>query len=239
MRAMARAVRYLPVMLDLKDRPCLVVGGGREAARKVESLLDAGARIEVVSPELTPGLRSLAEAGVIAWTPATWRALRPDLRRYFLVFACTDDRDVNARIAAAARRAGAPVNAVDQPEECTFVMPAVLRRGSLTVAVGTEGKSPAFASHVRNQIAAQIGEAHGVLLDFLGALRPVVLRSGLPGARRAELFTRIVRSEALARLEAGDLVGTCAEIQAILKEYEVPWPEGWSTWSEQAPAPPT
>lgn len=234
-----RTARYLPVMLDLVGRLCLVVGGGREALRKTRSLLEAGARVEVVSPELLPELKGLAERDLVAWKRAAWQPTDQDLRCYFLVVACTDNPHVNARIAALAERAGVLVNAVDQPEHCTFIMPAILRRGSLTIAVGTEGKSPAFASRIRNELAEQFGEAHGVLLDVLGALRPAVLRSGLPNARRAELFTRIVHSSALSCLLAGDTAGMYAQIHAILKEYEVPWPEEWFTWSEPAPAPPT
>lgn len=231
------AARYLPVMLDLVGKRCLVVGGGHEALRKSRSLLDVGAQVEVVSPELLPELKALAEAGRVAWEPAAYRP--GNLKGYFLVFTCTDDPAVNAEVAAEAQQAGILVNAVDQPEDCTFIMPAVLRRGSLTVAICTDGKSPAFASNLRDRLGEQIGEAHGVLLDLLGALRPVVRAAGLPLARRSELFTRIVRSDALSRLLAGDEAGMYQQIEAILKEYEVPWPEEWSTWSAPAPALPT
>lgn len=227
--------RTYPVALDLANRRCLVVGGGAEAVAKTRGLLEAGAEVHVVSPSPAPEFAALAEVPQFTLSRRPYRA--EDLAGVVLAFGCDDDPAANETLAQDARRAGVLLNVVDQPALCDFIMPAVLRQGSLTVAITTDGKSPALASRLREQLAAQLGPAYGEFLDLLGALRPAVKDSGLDRSQRAALFARLVRSPALERLQEGDRSGAHAALSSILKEYDIPWPSDGSTSSAPGPAP--
>lgn len=162
-------IHYYPVALDLRDRLCLVVGGGPVAEAKVEGLLAAGARVTVVSPELTGPLASWAVEGRIIHRPHEYRA--GDLDGQQLVFSATDRREVTEAMAAEARRRGLWVNAADDPAYCDFLLPSVLRRGRLVVAVSTGGASPALAAHVRRDLEAYFTPEYGELVELAAEVR--------------------------------------------------------------------
>src|SRR5207248_4609739 len=158
-RAGAMANPYYAAFLDLRGRDCLVVGGGEVGWRKVEALLEAGARVTVVSPEAVPALREAAAAARIRWLSRDYE--RGDAGAYFLVVAATDDLEAQRAVFADAEAAGRPCNVVDVPELCSFIVPALLQRGEVTVAVSTGGASPTLAQRIRDRIAACIGEEYG------------------------------------------------------------------------------
>ncbi|HKX05728.1 MAG TPA: bifunctional precorrin-2 dehydrogenase/sirohydrochlorin ferrochelatase, partial [Methylomirabilota bacterium] len=143
---------YYPLCLEMAGRPCLVVGGGPVAERKVAGLLDAGAWLTVVSPTATESLHAWARADRIRLVEREYTAA--DLAGHSVVFVATDDERVNAAVARDARAAGLLINAADDPAHCDFILPAVVRRGDLTVAVSTGGASPALARTVRDEIGA-------------------------------------------------------------------------------------
>ena len=159
-----------PVSLVLQDRAALVVGGGAVATRKVEGLLPAGAHVTVVAPEVTEALRALADAGRCAWRAKAYDAA--DLSGADIVFVATDDEDVNARAYRDASGAHLMVNVADRPELCTFFLPAVLRRGKLSIAVSTEGASPLTARRLRRELEERIPAGFETYLDLLAAWRP-------------------------------------------------------------------
>ncbi len=138
---------YFPVLLDLTGRRCLMVGGGPVAERRITGLLAAGARVTVISPRTTPTLAALAAEGRIELESRGYR--EGDLAGADLAFVATDAGEVNMAVAREARERGVWVNAADDPAHCTFILPAVVRRGDLTVAVATGGSSPALARAVR------------------------------------------------------------------------------------------
>ena len=152
---------YYAAFLDLRDRRCLVVGGGAVAERKVEALLDAGALVVVVSPTLTPALGALAGEGLVEGRARRFR--RHDVRGCALVVAATGIVAVDDAVATAARRWRALVNVVDRPAACDFIVPSVLRRGDLQIAVSTGGKSPALAREIRRRLEAEVGEDYAEL----------------------------------------------------------------------------
>jgi uroporphyrin-III C-methyltransferase/precorrin-2 dehydrogenase/sirohydrochlorin ferrochelatase len=160
---------YYPLFVDLADRACLVVGGGAIAEGKVHGLLAAGAHVTVVSPTLIAPLADTARAGRIDHRPRTYRD--GDLAGFVLAFTATGDPTVNDAVAAEGRRCGVWVNAVDDPAHCDFIVPAVLRRGALTVAVSTGGASPAFARAVREELEQHFGDDYAMLLDVAGEVR--------------------------------------------------------------------
>ena len=190
---------FFPVFLKLDGRRCLVVGGGPVAERKVEGLLAAGATVTVVSPALTPRLQALVTARSIRHEP---RAYRPgDLAGFALGFAATDDGGVNSALAEEGRRQGAWVNAADDAAHSDFILPSIVRRGSLTVAVGTEGTSPALARAVREELERHLGPEYAELAVLVGDVR-----RELRARRRtpdAETWSRALDAELRALLVAG------------------------------------
>lgn len=160
---------YYPIALDLKDKPCLVVGGGALATEKVEGLLRAGARITVVSASVTADLASLAEAGEIKLYLRSYHAA--DLDDIYLAYGATDSKAENALVAADAREAGVLVNAVDDIPNCDFFAMAIVRRGDLQVAISTNGLSPAFARWTREYLDAALPDNLGEVLAALAEVR--------------------------------------------------------------------
>ncbi len=191
---------YFPVALSLEGRRCLVVGGGAVAERKVAALVDAGADVIVIAPHISAAIEAL---GLLHSIELRRREYRPaDLTDIFLAVAATDDRDVNARVAADARGRGVLVNAVDDPANCDFITPAVVRRGEIQVAVTTGGTSPALARHVRELIEDLLPPEYEALADLLAQVR-VELRS--TGVRADPETWQAAIQAALSLLRVGDL----------------------------------
>ena len=190
-----------PVCLEIIDKLCVVVGGGSVAERKVSGLLTAGARIRVVSPELTPNLAGLAGEGRIEWLNRGYRV--GDLDGALLVFAATDNREVQEAVVRQAERAGQLMNVIDEPERCTFQVPAVVRRGDLILAVSTGGKSPAVAALIRQQLAESYGEEYGHLLDLMSRLREQVLGKEQDCRERKILFQNILHDDIVLWIKHG------------------------------------
>jgi precorrin-2 dehydrogenase / sirohydrochlorin ferrochelatase len=207
---------YYPMMVDLAGRRCLVVGGGRVAERKIELLLECGADIEVVSPACTQRIAELAAARAIR---LAYRTLQPDdLARAFLVFAATDDAQVNRGVGDAVRNAEGLVNVADAPEACTFLVPSVVRRGDLTIAISTGGGSPALAKKLRQRLEATIGPAYEA---FLGALRELRARAQelIPDPEeRQALYRRAVDSSLFEHAARGDQAAVAACIAELLQQ---------------------
>ncbi|MGH7313213.1 MAG: precorrin-2 dehydrogenase/sirohydrochlorin ferrochelatase family protein, partial [Candidatus Rokuibacteriota bacterium] len=163
------ATSYYPIMVDLRGRPVLVVGGGPIAQRKVEGLLAVAANVTIVSPTLTAALAALAAEGRVHHEA---RRYRPgDLAGFSLAFVATGNAELNGLVAGEGRQRGVWVNAADDPEHCDFVLPAVLRRGPLTVGVATDGASPALAGVVRDVLATILGEEYGALAELVAEVR--------------------------------------------------------------------
>lgn len=162
-------MKYYPVFLDIKDKKCVVVGGGEVAARKAERLLDCGAKVVVISPKLTPELAALKDKNLISHITAEYSGDLID--KAALIVGATDDEKTNARISSDARGKGIPVNIVDDPQKCDFILPALVQRGDLAIAVGTGGKSPALARHLREELEATYGSEYEIFLNVLGTLR--------------------------------------------------------------------
>lgn len=200
-----------PVFLEVAGRPCVVVGGGAVAEGKVNGLLAAGAAVTVVSPALTDVLREAAREGRIVHRHRVYRD--GDLAGFALAFVATGDGAVNAVVAAEGRRRGVWVNAADDPAHCDFILPSVLRRGTLAVAVSTGGASPALARVVREEIERHVGDDYTMLVDVAGDVRralraerrPVdaaTWRDALGDPRLRRLVARGDRTAARRRLRA-------------------------------------
>jgi siroheme synthase-like protein len=180
-----------PLFVELEDRPCVVIGGGAVAERKVRALLDAGAIVTIVSPTLSLALAALVEAGRVAHVARSYTA--GDLAGASLAFAATDDGRVNAEVAREGRERGVWVNAADDPAHCDAILPAVVRRGGVTVAISTGGASPALARAVRERVERALPSAYGPLVGIAAEARRELRAAG----RRASA------EDWLAALDAG------------------------------------
>ena len=168
---------YYPVFLKVSGKRCVVVGGGEVARRKVEMLLDHGASIEVISPDLCPELDHLAETGEIAARRRHYRT--GDLRGASIVIVATDDHNINLEVVREANRTGIPVNVVDDPGNSDFIVPSCLRRGDITVAVSTSGRSPALARKIRTRLEKDLEEEYAALALLADEVRREVKRQGI------------------------------------------------------------
>ena len=198
-----------PVNLVLAGRQCLVVGGVTIAVRKVEGVLRCGARVRVVAPRITPELRALA--GVM-FDERRWRP--EDLAGVWLVIAATDDPAVNSAVYQAGERERIWVNGADDPANCSFTLPSVVRRGDLQVTVSTSGRSPALATWLRRRLEGEIGPEYAVLLDLLATER-----DGLKAAGRSTEgldWQSALDSDMLGLIRNGDLAHARKRLQTCL-----------------------
>ncbi|MHB1654000.1 MAG: precorrin-2 dehydrogenase/sirohydrochlorin ferrochelatase family protein [Desulfitobacteriaceae bacterium] len=179
---------YYPIFVDLESQPVLVVGGGKVAKRKVETLLEHAARIRIVAPELIPELGTLVEEGKCTWEKREYRS--GDTQDAVLVFSCTEKEEVNALVARDARWAGRPVNVVDDPIKCSFIVPSIVERGDLCIAVSTGGSSPLVARQIRAEIGEVYGEEISEYLTLLKTWRTEAKRC-LLFEQRQEFWTRV------------------------------------------------
>ncbi|WP_417909640.1 precorrin-2 dehydrogenase/sirohydrochlorin ferrochelatase family protein [Candidatus Electronema sp. PJ] len=203
-----------PVSLDISGLLCVVVGGGKVAERKVLSLLEAGAQVRLISPQLTEALHELAVAGRIDWLARYFQS--GDLRDALLVFAATDNRQVNEAVAREAAAAGKLVNVADAPELCSFQVPAVLHQGDLSIAVSTNGKSPALAARIKKQLEADYGPEYALLLELLGRIRERTLVGIADGQARRNLFENLLHEDILRWIKNGQWEQVRSHLRVVL-----------------------
>jgi len=203
-----------PVCLQLTDKLCVVVGGGGVAERKVKEVLSQHGRVRLISPEVTPFLQQLVDDALIEWFPRGYS--KSDLAGAFLVFAATSNRSVQDKVVEDAREENLLVNVADQPEACDFHVPASIHRGELTIAISTNGKSPAMAAMVRKRLEQQIGEEFGVLVELIAEIRKQVLAGTANQKDKRILFQKILDDDILGWIEQGQWDKVEAHIQKVL-----------------------
>lgn len=174
MKRRDEASPYYPIFLNIRGKKCLVVGGGNVALRKVKALLEHGANVQVVSPSLCPELSQLAEEGAIQALQRSYKA--EDLKGSLIAIAATDNAKTNESVAAEARQRGVLVNVVDDPQHSNFIVPSYFRRGDVTIAVSTSGRSPALARKIRSQLEKDFGTEYGQLALLVGEVRSELKR---------------------------------------------------------------
>lgn len=194
---------YYPINLNLRNRKCVVIGGGTVAERKVKTLLEFGATVVVVSPELSSGLQEMLSRKQITHIASQYEPRC--LREALLVIAATDDRQINQTVALEADSHNILVNIVDDPELCTFFVPAIVRRGDVVISVSTSGKSPALARRIREQVESYFGPEYALLADLLGELRDEVKGRYSDSNERHQAFVRVLDSDVLELLAQGQV----------------------------------
>ncbi|MFZ5822589.1 MAG: precorrin-2 dehydrogenase/sirohydrochlorin ferrochelatase family protein [Chloroflexota bacterium] len=186
---------YTICLIGLHDKHSVVVGGGSVAARKVEGLLAADAQVKIISPVCTPELQAMSAAGAVTLVQRTYQY--GDLEGAFLAIAATDDQTVNQAVWAEAVERGCLVNVVDDPQHSTFILPAMLQRGEMSIAISTGGGSPALARRLRERIESFVGQEYGVLTELMAELRPELIACFPAGQARLQAALRIVDSDIL------------------------------------------
>lgn len=184
-------MRYFPINLDIRGKPAIIVGGGTVASRKALRLLDAGAMLTVIAPELSPPLRQLSDSGRLTHLARNYN--RGDLAGAFLVFAATSDSTVNRQVAEEATTLGILANRADTRQAGDFTTPAIVQRGELLITVSTGGTCPALAEQISSELAAQFGEEYGETARLLAAIREKLLTEKVKNAYNKSVFSELLR----------------------------------------------
>ncbi len=183
-------MRYYPVNLDVANKHCLVVGGGRVGERKVKGLVECRAKVLVIAQDAGDRLEGLASDGLIELRLRQYES--SDLEGKFLVIGATDDEDTNQKISQDAERLGVLCNIADRPEACSFVIPATARQGDLLICVSTSNKSPAVARWIRRGLERDFGPEYAQLLSLMGAIRKRLKAEAKSPEAHKELFERLL-----------------------------------------------
>lgn len=204
--------KYYPIMLDICEKDCIVVGGGKVAARKVLSLLDAHANVIVISPNIIEDLQKLYKEKKIHWINRAYE--EGDLKEAYLVYVATDDPKVNGRCLQEARKEEVLINIVDKPAMCDFIVPASVKRGDLHLTISTSGKSPMLARKIREDLEGLFGEEYAVFLQALGKIREKVLAEVTDIHLRKEIFKKLVYGDLLERMKSKEIEDVSAVMLA-------------------------
>ncbi len=196
-------MKYYPVHLDINNRNVLVVGGGSVGTRKVKTLLDCGARVTVVSPEVSRQLRELAASGNIILAERSYQS--KDLNDVFVVIGATDDQKLNQQISSDADRLNTLCNIADRPEVCNFILPSIVQRDNLVITISTSGKSPALAKKLRQALENQFGEEYGTLLQLMGAIRKKLLQQAHKPEAHKPLFEQLINSDLIVMIQESEV----------------------------------
>ncbi len=203
-------MRYYPVNLDIRKKNCLVVGGGSVGTRKVKMLLECGAKVTVVSPFATEKLAKMAENNKITLHKRSYEASDPDSA--FLVIGATDDEALNIQISRDAEKQNKLCNIADRPEVCNFILPAIVKRDDLIIAISTSGKSPAFAKKLRKELEKQFGDEYAVFLKMMGAIRKKLLSEKHEPEAHKPIFEKLIHSNLLEYIRSKDLKAINTEL---------------------------
>lgn len=192
---------YYPLYIDIDSKKCVVIGGGDVAERKVASLVECGANVEVVSPEVTPALDQLSKEGRIKVRDRGY--VPGDLEGAILAIAATDDNDLNKEIHKEAVEKRIPINVVDVPELCSFIVPSTVRRGDLVISISTSGSCPALAKNIRKQLQQLFGGEYAGFCEILKNFREEVADKYEEPEERKRALNRLIESDVIELIREG------------------------------------
>jgi len=193
---------YYPVYVQLRERPCVVIGGGKIAEGKVDGLLAAQGKVTVISPDLTPHLQHLVEQKLIKYLARTYQP--GDLTGAFMIICATDQAEINHKVWEEASANRQLVNVVDDTPRCNFIAPSILRKGDLTIAISTSGKAPALAVRLKERLQREIGPEYERFLELAGELREPLAQRIPDFETRKALWYELMDSGILNVLASGD-----------------------------------
>ncbi|MEA3359737.1 MAG: bifunctional precorrin-2 dehydrogenase/sirohydrochlorin ferrochelatase [Thermodesulfobacteriota bacterium] len=205
---------YYPVFLDIKDQKVIIVGGGEVAERKVRNLLTYGCRIYINAHHLTQYLNNLVTEGKI--NRVEYNEIPAQMKDAFMAIAATDDPLINREVSVMAKKQRVLINAVDQPDDCSFIVSSVVKRGDLHIAISTGGKSPALAKRIRKELESSFGEEYGILVDLMGLIRKKILALNKPLAENKEIFEKLANADLHKFIRKNDRQGLKGTLISIL-----------------------
>ena len=203
-----------PVCLRLENKLCVVIGGGAVAERKVDDILLHGGRVLLISPQVSDKLRSLAEQRVITWLEKGYS--KGDINGAFLVYAATSDSRIQHLVRQEAEQLNLLINVADDPDGSSFHVPATVHRDNLTIAISTNGKSPAMSAMVRRTIEESIGDEYGMLLEIMTMVRTIVLEHVDEREEKREVFQKILDSDMCDWLKKGQWQLVADHVENVL-----------------------
>ncbi|MGA1870441.1 MAG: bifunctional precorrin-2 dehydrogenase/sirohydrochlorin ferrochelatase [bacterium] len=207
---------YYPINLSLKDQKCVVVGGGSVAERKIVTLMEYNACVFLVSPEVTPGLATLAGEGLIHHLARKYE--RGDVKGALLVIVATNNTILNKQIACEAKEHNCLINVVDCPDLCTFILPSIIRRGDLQITIGTNGVCPALSKKIRKELESLFGDEYEKFLEIAKIIREKIKEKIKdPGARSA-LINKLVYSDLLELIKENKETEIHTTLREIIPE---------------------
>lgn len=209
--------KYYPIMLNLEGKNCLVIGGGTVASRKVEELLDYGAVVTVISKVINEKIKDFKEKGRIHHIEDYY--LECYLAEAYLVIASTNDREVNEGIFKDCNTKGIPVNIVDDPQNCSFIVPSRIKRGDLTIAVSTNGKSPLLSRIIRQELEMVYDENFSTFVDILTKVRLQVRENVKILEKRMEIYEAIAAGNYLHKFRTEGEKAVREELGNLLKTH--------------------
>lgn len=209
-------MKVYPAMLCLEGKSAVVVGGGKVAERKIRTLLEAGALVTVISPEVTMQIAAWADSGVITWVERKF-CEKTDVQEAFLIIAASNEQKVNKQVLHAANPRQL-INVADCPEESNFIVPASFKQGRLIISVSTSGASPGLAAKIKNDLAKQYDETFANYADFLADCRQIVKEQISKQERRNEIFQKLLDEKFLRLTGSGDFSSREQFFQEMLKE---------------------
>ncbi|MBO0782179.1 MAG: bifunctional precorrin-2 dehydrogenase/sirohydrochlorin ferrochelatase [Ktedonobacteraceae bacterium] len=208
---------YYPIMLDVRGRNAIVIGGDRIAAEKAAALSAAGAHVTVISPKFGKKLQAQSETLTLLQ-----KAYEPgDLAHAFVVVAATNDPQIIEAIWQETQERGQLVNIVDVPARCNFILPSILRRDQLTITVSTEGASPSLAKRIRQQLEKLFPPAYGLYLRLAAIARSHLRKHGVSYEQRDEFFGSYYDSSVLKHLEQGEEAEAISKTSSLLRDYDI------------------
>jgi precorrin-2 dehydrogenase/sirohydrochlorin ferrochelatase len=227
--------RYYPLFLAIEGRTCLVVGAGAVGERKLRTLLEHGARVRLVARELSAWVEQKRSEDLISWVGAKYD--RSYLQGVTLVFAATDDMDLNRAVAADARELGVWCNMATEPDSGSFIVPSIVERGALSIAISTSGLSPAVARVLRQKLEMEIGPEWDFFIRLLGRLRECFKAGGVPEKQGRQIFTRLAGLPIPGWIEQGrreqafeEILENCRQVMSAA-EIEAVWESLWNQFS--------
>ena len=207
---------FYPMMMNLNDRSAVVIGGGEVAARKAEMLVKCGAIVKVVAPDLHRLLEPLVSSGKVVHIDGEYE--KGQLKGAVIVIASTDNTEVNRAVYDDATKIGIPVNVVDVPELCSFIVPAIVESGDLIVAISTSGKSPAMAKRIRKELQAYFGEEYALMLKLMGEARQIMMKKEPDLNRRMVLLSELANSDLFDRIKSGERPSASEIVEGALSK---------------------
>ena len=203
-----------PIFLNIEKTPCLVIGGGDVAERKVLSLIEAKAKVTVISPVITDALRKLVKTKKIRHIKRVYK--EGDLKGFFLAISATSSLKVNKEVGKEAKNLDILLNVVDNPALCTFIVPSIVKRGDLRIAISTSGKSPYLAKTLRLFLDEMIPREFGVLVNIIGAARNKLLKKGSKNDNKLRIYAKFLNPVFFALLRKKDRQGIDHFLKGLL-----------------------